>query len=118
VFNRILILTAGEYNVDVISADSHSGGVTTNIAYETLRDASTTAVQSVLKRGVTTVNPVVTEYGYTDSGTQTGNARPPSAIGQTNVIKEFTGDTYLRITSLSPVDATINLVLTCWEESL
>lgn len=117
-YDRVLTLEEGNYDIDVVTADSFTAGATVNTTNTPLNSEAATSVQTVLTYGVTNVvNPVVREYGIEDTGTGQGNSRARGAVGVQGVFKVFTGSSLLRITKNDSGDARGAIQLICWEEA-
>lgn len=118
-WQRILRLTEGTYNVDLVTVDSVSGGVP---AFKsTLSQGATPSVQTELLTNVDiTGNPVVImELARVDTGNAVGTARVGGAADSDNVLKSFTnGSTpvLIRVQKLESGEFTSSISLVAWEE--
>lgn len=121
-FNRVLTVSEGVFNVDVCS---DSGTFTTTGATELTQhpidESSDETILSQVWAGVTPAGIVTEEeWGFVDTGTNLGSARAGGAAGTESLIKRFTGDSLLRLENADAgtTNYTATLRLVAWEEDL
>ena len=119
-WSRILELTEGRYEVDLVSADSASGGTP---AYKTRLyqgGADTVQTQVLTDVSVTGTPQVVLELPLVETGTALGGSRAGGAANVSGVLKSFTADdppVLIRVLKVDgAADFTASLAIIAWEE--
>lgn len=115
-FDRVLDVSEGAYNVDVVSASGgFSGG--SEFLRSNLDSTNQATMQSKIYAGVTPIGDItVLETGFVDTGSGGFLGRAVSAAGTDGVLKAFdTSNAMLRVTRTLETEYTANLRIIGWE---
>lgn len=116
-YGRTLTVSAGTFNVDVVSLSSYTLGAQ-EATIAALRQGGTPITSKVYTNVTNPVGESVIEYGFIEVGEGIGNTSARSVVDNQDLVKVFSNPSFLKVENTSNDDSicTINVLL--WEEDV